>query len=75
MSTTQRTTSCQMIDNCANPVTHIGEKGYIYCTFHALRRRASGYESTRKMRAWELRWINAGKTLPSYRPGAEPVAS
>lgn len=47
-------------------VTHIGEKGYAYCSECATRRRASGYERCRKMRAWELQLLREGKQLPSY---------
>lgn len=64
-------TTCNMRDDCAEPVTHIGNKGYIYCSSHAVQRH--GYERTRKMRPWELRWIAAGLALPSYKPGPEPV--
>lgn len=63
---------CEMKDDCKNDVTHIGEKGWIYCTDHATSRRASGYERTREMRAWERRWIRQGKVLPSYTAGPEP---
>lgn len=52
--------------DCDEPVTHIGEKGYIYCLTHAARR--CGYERTRKMRPWELSLIREGKPVPSYRP-------
>lgn len=63
--------TCEMHEKCASPVTHLGEKGYIYCTKGAEERR--GWERCRKMRAWELKWIAAGKALPSYKPGPEPT--
>lgn len=63
---------CNMSDDCTNAVTHIGDGGYIYCAEHAKRRRAAGWERTRKMRPWELRWIRAGCPLPDYKPGPEP---
>lgn len=56
-------------------VTHIGSKGYVYCAACAVRRRQSGYEQTRKMRAWELELINNGKQLPSYRPTTKKEAN
>ena len=62
--------TCDMSHECKDPVTHIGEDGYVYCAFDALRRR--NWERTRKMRPWELRWIAAGKPLPDYKPGPEP---
>ena len=61
---------CGMRPDCPEPVTHIGERGYIYCTGHAAILR--GWENTRKMRPWELRLIEAGQRLPSYRPGPKP---
>lgn len=57
-----------MADDCREPITHIGEKGYIYCSCHAARRRASGYERCRKLRPFELRILAAGDPLPSYEP-------
>ena len=42
--------SCDMRKDCAEAVTHIGSKGYIYCAKHAVQRRESGYERTRAMR-------------------------
>ena len=59
-----RKIQCEMRENCSNPVTHIGEKGYIYCAKCIVHRR--GRERCRKMRAWELQLIRDGKPLPSY---------
>jgi hypothetical protein len=61
---------CDMNSDCDNRVTHIGEKGYVYCAEHAAHRR--GVERCRKMRKWELVLIESGKPLPSYRPGRKP---
>ncbi len=44
---------CDMYRECAAPVTHIGERGFIYRKEHALVRRSGGAERTRAMRAWE----------------------
>lgn len=64
---------CDMHDECGMAVTHIGSKGYVYCTAHALQRQTgSSSENVRKMQAWELRWLGEGKALPSYKPGPEP---
>lgn len=65
-------TTCDGWCERAGTVTHIGNKGYAYCTACATIRRESGYESTRKMRHWELRWIAEGRSLPSYKAGPEP---
>lgn len=59
---------CDMSKDCHATVTHIGEKGYAYCTAHAIDRRTHAGERTRKMRAWEIRLIQAGQPLPSYQP-------
>lgn len=56
-------------------MTHIGEKGYVYCASCAVTRRDSGYERCRKMRAWELALIREGKPLPSYTPQRRPVGA
>lgn len=65
--------TCDMEKDCPYTPTHIGSKGYIYCADHALTRRQSGYERTRRMRPWELRWIAEGKVLPTYAVLPEPI--
>ena len=57
---------CDMERDCSNPVTHIGEKGYVYCAEHVGCRR--GIERCRRMRGWERARIAAGKPLLSYTP-------
>ncbi|GGG86892.1 hypothetical protein [Edaphobacter dinghuensis] len=64
--------SCEMRDDCLNAVTHIGNKGYIYCSVHALERRQSGYERTRRLRVWELKLLRNGDAVPSYTPIKKP---
>ena len=63
---------CDMTKDCQSAVTHIGSKGYIYCAEHAIIRRQSGYERTRRMRAWELKLIAQGEPLQSYQPTKKP---
>lgn len=63
---------CDMENECTGAVTHIGEKGYIYCTEHAIERRRFVGENTRKMRKWEIELIKAGQPLPSYKPLPKP---
>lgn len=65
---------CDLHMDCKNPVTHIGNKGYLYCSMHAVERRQSGYERTRKMVAWELKVIANGEPLPSYTRKRKPDA-
>lgn len=49
-----------------NPVTHIGNKGYVYCTDCAYQRRQDGHESTRKLTAAERRLILSGQPIQKY---------
>lgn len=58
--------TCDMKDDCSNQVTHIGEKGYVYCGACAPERR--GWERVRRMHQWELRLLQRGEPVPSYRP-------
>lgn len=60
--------TCEMQRDCPNPVSHIGNKGYVYCQEHAVTRRAAGHERCRKMRPWEIALLKSGKPLPSYEP-------
>ena len=55
------TPACDMKADCTEPVTHIGEKGYIYCTLHAPDRWQ--LERVRKMRPHELNRIKRGEPL------------
>lgn len=66
MTTRNNRPACDWREDCENPVTHIGAKGYVYCAEHAPNRQ--GWESVRKMRAWEVRVIESGQPLRSYRP-------
>lgn len=62
----KRKLKCDMKAECANPVTHIEDKGWVYCTEHATLRR--GIHRIRKMQPWEIRRLEAGKPLQSYEP-------
>lgn len=62
--------TCEMKNDCVNPVTHIGNKGYVYCSDCAPLRH--GWERTRKMRVWELKLLGSGEPLPSYKLIAKP---
>lgn len=57
---------CDMGRGCAGKVTHIGDKGYVYCADHAQQRRSAGYERTRSMAVWERRAVSRGEPLLSY---------
>jgi hypothetical protein len=56
---------CDMDRTCADSITHIDEKGWLYCTKHGQQRSTSGIRC-RKMTAAELQRILCGKTLKSY---------
>jgi hypothetical protein len=57
---------CDWRHDCKAEVTHIGNKGYLYCAQHAIGRRNSGYERTRKMTNAELKALHAGEALIKY---------
>lgn len=59
---------CAWDVTCVKPVTHIGNKGFIYCTRHAEIRRTLGSERTRALKVWELEHIRNDRPLVSYKP-------
>lgn len=59
--------ACQMTLDCKAEVTHIGTGGWVYCTEHAIQRRAHRYEGTRKMTAKELRTVQSGTPIVYYK--------
>ena len=56
--------TCQMTENCADPVTHVDEKGYVYCASHGQQRKY--HCRCRKLRSAEKKTLEAGNTI-SYR--------
>lgn len=66
MDETPKPLQCEMSIDCGQRVTHIGSKGYVYCTEHAIGRRVGGWERTRKMTASELRVVQSGRPLTAY---------
>lgn len=64
MSTIDGQLRCDMVHGCTEPVTHIDDKGYAYCTKHGEERR--GYRPCRKLRGWELRKLQRGEALARY---------
>lgn len=55
---------CDMTHDCTEPVTHIDQKGYAYCTAHGLDRRS--YRPCRKLRPHEVRKIYRGEPITRY---------
>jgi hypothetical protein len=58
------TLTCDMVRDCENPITHIGEKGYVYCAGHVGRR--SGVERCRKITRAEMATLLSGGTIARY---------
>lgn len=58
---------CEMRNECTNTVTHIEEKGWIYCADCAQGRKGSGHYC-RRLRAWEINLLKSGEPVPSYTP-------
>lgn len=55
---------CEMTEDCPQKVTHIDDKGYIYCARHGEIRKA--YRRCRKLSPKELKTIEAGSPITSY---------
>jgi hypothetical protein len=53
------TPRCDMAANCAAPVTHIDNQGFIYCTHHGIARKS--FRPCRKLRTAELTRIIASR--------------
>lgn len=56
--------ACDGEAGCCAPVTHIDNKGYIYCEGHGLARRT--YRPCRKLRPHELRTLRRGEPVRRY---------
>lgn len=65
MNQTVYPTTCGMRTGCLRPVTHIDEKGYVYCAEHGEQRHGSGIRC-RKLKPWELNRILRGEALRKY---------
>lgn len=61
---TQIVLRCDGVEGCTEPVTHIDNKGYAYCTKHGIERRDC--RPCRKLRPWELKQLLRGETLARY---------
>lgn len=56
--------TCDMEADCTAPITHLDDKGWVYCTPHGEQRQMS--HRCRKLRPHELARINRGDTVRSY---------
>ena len=59
------TLRCDMDRECTAPISHIDEKGFIYCREHGIGRRDSG-RRCRALARYELARIQDDKPLPTY---------
>lgn len=55
---------CDMKKDCVAPVTHIDNKGYVYCTEHGIERRDC--RPCRKLKAKERLQLLRGEPLAKY---------
>lgn len=56
--------NCAMVDGCKDTVSHIDNKGFIYCAKHGVQRKAS--IPCRKLTASELKQLNSGAPIQRY---------
>lgn len=56
--------SCDMAKECTETVTHIDDKGYVYCKKHGLERRS--VRRCRQLRSAELKKLLKGQPLARY---------
>lgn len=55
---------CDMKRTCAEVVTHIDDKGYVYCRPHGIQRQS--WRRCRLLKPSELKQLKAGTPLASY---------
>lgn len=55
---------CDMKRDCKQVVTHIDDKGFVYCHPHGVQRK--GYRPCRMLMPKELEQLKAGMPLASY---------
>lgn len=57
---------CEMSRECSARVTHLGEKGFIYCEPHARQRTRAVGERTRALSSDELATLHAGGRVERF---------
>lgn len=57
----KRILSCDMKRDCTAAVTHIDNKGYVYCTEHGVKRKA--VRPCRKLKPAELEQLRRGEPI------------
>jgi hypothetical protein len=63
------TLKCDMKRECTEAVTHIDEKGFVYCRAHGISRKS--WMRCRQLTPRELKQLKSGEPLPSYDVNAE----
>lgn len=53
---------CDMKEGCEEPVTHVDNRGFVYCSQHAERRKSGG-TPTRALRPNEIKNLERGETI------------
>lgn len=61
---TERAATCDMESGCVEPVSHLDQNGFLYCTKHGLMRRAS--RPCRQLRTHELNRLKRGAQITRY---------
>lgn len=62
---------CDMEQECLDPVTHLDEKGYVYCTKHGVQRSNWSSIRCRKLRPAEVKMLGRGKQIFRFASGKE----
>jgi hypothetical protein len=60
----QKVLTCGMTEDCLSDVTHIDNRGFLYCTFHGLKRRND--TPCRKLWSHELNKLRKGEIIKGY---------
>jgi hypothetical protein len=57
---------CDMELDCTESITHLDEKGFIYCHEHGVQRQEGGWKRCRKLRPLELNRLRRGEQVARY---------
>jgi len=57
---------CDGVKDCAETVTHLDHKGFVYCAKHGEYFRDPVYRKVRKLRPHELNRLKRGEQIARY---------